>query len=113
MSNTQKLGMIERVNLKDVWRNEATQFTPWLAENVAVLGESLGMDLEVVKTEAPVGKFSLDLLIRVVESNTVVIVENQFERTDHDHLGKLITYAAGYEAGIVVWISEEFREEHR
>lgn len=113
MTTTPELGVIERVDLRSVWANEATSFTPWLAENISKLGESLCMDLEVEQREAPVGSFSLDLLVRDVDSERVVVIENQFEETDHDHLGKLITYAAGYEAGIIVWISEEFNEKHR
>ncbi|MYD45827.1 MAG: DUF4268 domain-containing protein [Gammaproteobacteria bacterium] len=116
MSINQELGLIEKVDLRNVWKNEAKNFTPWLVENISKLGEALRMELEVEAMEAPVGSFALDILVRVVESGQtgrVVIIENQFEQTDHDHLGKLITYAAGYEAGIIVWITEQFKEEHR
>ena len=113
MITSQELGVIERVDLRDVWKNEAKNFTPWLAKNISKLGESLGMELEVEEIEAPVGTFALDILVRDVESGRIVIIENQLELTDHDHLGKLITYAAGCEAGIIVWITEQFKEEHR
>ena len=113
MSKVQDLGVIERVDLREVWNSEATDFTPWLANQIAELGESLGMDLEVESQEAAVGSFSLDLLARDVGSNRPVIIENQLELTNHDHLGKLLTYAAGYDAGVIVWIAKEFREEHR
>ena len=113
MTKVQDLGVIERVDLREVWNSEATDFTPWLADQIAELGESLGMDLEVENQEAAVGSFSLDLLARDVGSNRPVIIENQLELTNHDHLGKLLTYAAGYDAGVIVWIAKEFREEHR
>ena len=113
MTNVQDLGVIKRVDLREVWSSEPTDFTPWLADQIAELGESLGMDLEVENQEAAVGSFSLDLLARDVGSNRPVIIENQLELTNHDHLGKLLTYAAGYDAGVIVWIAKEFREEHR
>ncbi len=108
-----ELGSIENVNPRDVWPNEASDFTPWLAEHIDSLGEALGMDIEVTQTEAAVGAFSLDLLGKESGSDRVVIVENQLDRTDHGHLGQLLAYAAGLDAKIVVWISPEVRDEHR
>ena len=108
-----ELSSIEDVNPREVWPNEASDFTPWLAEHIDLLGESLGLDIEITQTEAAVGAFSLDILGKVSGSDRVVIVENQLERTDHVHLGQLLAYAAGLDAKIVVWISPDVRDEHR
>ena len=107
------LGVIERVDLREVWPHEAQDFTPWLAENLDKLGAALGLDLELQSAEAAVGAFSLDVLAHDLGSNRSVIIENQLEGSNHDHLGKLLTYAAGYDAYAVVWLCREFREEHR
>lgn len=108
-----KFSELKRIPLSETWNHEAHEFTPWLVENVQTLGNALGMDIEIVDREASVGDFSLDLLARDLGSSKTVVIENQFNRTDHDHLGKLLTYAAGFDASIVVWISEEVRDEHR
>lgn len=108
-----ELGTIYQVDLREKWPKEAADFTPWLANNISMLGEAMGMDLDVRGQEAPVGGFSLDILAHDVGSNRAVIIENQLETTNHDHLGKLLTYASGYDAGVVVWLAREFREEHR
>jgi len=108
-----ELGTIYQVELREKWPKEAADFTPWLVNNISMLGEAMGMDLDVRGQEAPVGGFSLDILAHDVGSNRAVIIENQLESTNHDHLGKLLTYASGYDAGVVVWLAKEFREEHR
>ena len=107
-----KFSELKRIPLRKMWPHEASKFTPWLAENIQVLGDALELDLELTDKEASVGDFSLDLLAQDLGSSRTV-VENQLTRTDHDHLGKLLTYAAGFDASIVVWISEEIRDEHR
>ena len=113
MPNDIQLSTIDKVDLRSVWENEAIDFTPWLGENLTALGEALGLDLELKAQEAPVGGFSLDVLAHEPNTNRPVIIENQLETTDHDHLGKLITYASGYDANVVVWITREFKDEHR
>ena len=108
-----ELGSIQNVDPRTVWPNEAGDFTPWLAEHADLLGEALGLEIEIEQREASVGAFSLDLLGREVGSGRVVIVENQLDRTDHNHLGQLLAYAGGLDARIIVWVSPEVRDEHR
>ena len=115
MSTSGQLGRLERVDLRDIWLSEAVNFTPWLAreENLLLLGETLGIDLELEAQEKPVGPFRADILCKDVGTDSWVLVENQLERTDHTHLGQLLTYASGLEAVTIVWIAARFTEEHR
>jgi Domain of unknown function (DUF4268) len=108
-----ELGVIQNVTLKQLWPGEATHFTPWLAKNLQVLGETLGMDLEIEATEVAAGDFSADIVARDLSTNNRVIIENQYGATDHRHLGQLITYASSLSARAVVWVSESIRPEHR
>ena len=108
-----EIGTIQTVDLRAVWPKEASAFTPWLASNLHYLTDVIGLDLELVETEARVGDFSLDILAKDLSSDKLVAVENQFRTTNHDHLGKLLTYSAGYNVGTVIWIAESFRDEHR
>ncbi|MEI7866727.1 MAG: DUF4268 domain-containing protein [Candidatus Methylumidiphilus sp.] len=108
-----EFGKLKRVPLRELWKHEGTDFTPWLAANIGALGAALGLELELLEREAAVGDFSLDLLARDLGSSRKVIIENQLTQTDHDHLGKLITYAAGFGASVVVWVAESIRDEHR
>ena len=114
-SSKPPLGRLERVVLRDAWLGEATDFTPWLAqsENIALLGEAIGIELEVESQEKDVGPFRADILCRDTINNHFVLIENQLERTDHVHLGQLLTYAAGLEAVTIVWVASRFTEEHR
>lgn len=109
------LGRLERVDLRNVWQNEAGDFTPWLAEeaNIALLGDTIGIDLEVEAQEKNVGPFRADILCKDTANDHWVLIENQLERTDHSHLGQLITYAAGLNAVTIVWVAQRFTEEHR
>jgi hypothetical protein len=108
-----ELGELRSVSIREVWPLEPQHFSAWLAENLSLLGRAVGIELELRRREVGVGTFSLDILAHDVYRDRVVIIENQLSRTDHDHLGKLITYAAGLKAFVVIWISPEFREEHR
>jgi hypothetical protein len=111
----QPLGKLESVPPRDYWQDEARDFTPWLAqeENLQLLSETIGIDLELTSTEAPVGAFKADILAKEVGTEDFVVIENQLEKTNHDHLGKLITYAAGLNAKAVVWVTAELTDEHR
>ena len=109
----QELGRIEKVELRDIWPDEAHDFTPWLAGNLDLLGEELGLTLELVEEESGVGKYRLDILAKETSGEKYVAIENQLKPTDHTHLGQLLTYAAGHDAGYVVWVAPHFRAEHR
>ena len=111
-----ELGILEPVPIRDIWRHEANDLTPWLAENAGLLTEALGLeDLESddidVDTEVSVGGYKADLVLR--RGDSTVVVENMFGSTDHDHVGKLITYAAGLEASHAALVAEDLRPEHR
>lgn len=110
-----RLGRLERVDLREVWKGEALDFTPWLAhvDNIALLGESIGLELEVESTESGVGPYRADILCKDTASSQWVLIENQLERTNHIHLGQLLTYAAGLDAATVVWVARQFTDEHR
>ena len=105
-----ELGRIEEVPLREVFADEARDFTPWLAKNLDLLGEALNLDLTLTEREGSVGTLSVDI---VAESELgVVVIENQLGKTDHGHLGQLLSYAAGREARFLVWVAPTFKEEH-
>jgi hypothetical protein len=107
------LGKLERISLRKAWAHEAGEFTPWLAQadNLTLLAESLGLsELELVGIEHPVGDFKVDILC--TDDGGKVIIENQLAKTDHTHLGQILTYAAGVGARKVIWLAEAFRTEH-
>jgi hypothetical protein len=108
-----ELGTIQNVVLKALWPGESTHFTPWLAQNLDILGRKLGMDLELEATEVSAGDFSADIVARDLSTSKIVVIENQYGGTDHKHLGQLITYASVLGAGSVVWIAETIRPEHK
>ena len=113
MINLSKLEEIS--DLRKVWPHEAQDFTPWLAseDNIGSLSDAIGIDIAIDEEESPVGDFSVDILAREVDTGRKIIIENQLESTNHDHLGKLITYASGKSADIIVWVVKHAREEHR
>jgi hypothetical protein len=98
--------------LRDAWKHEAHEFTPWLARNIDHLSEAIGVELELTDTEVAVDTFSADILARDRTDDRIVLIENQLETTDHTHLGQIMTYLAGLEAQIVIWIAPDFREPH-
>lgn len=105
------IGKIEHLPLRDVWEHEARDFSTWLAENIDVVNNATGLALTSVEREQPAGSFNVDLIAEQSTGGTVVI-ENQLERSDHDHLGKVITYLTAYDATAAVWIVSEARPEH-
>lgn len=116
MATKLNLSKIDLVPLRDCWDNEATDFTPWLAEedNIALLADALGLtELEVKAQEEHVGPFRADILCKDPSNDKLVLIENQLEKTDHNHLGQILTYAAGLDAVTIIWIAEKFTEEHR
>ena len=108
-----KLGKIKNVDLRNIWKKEDKEFTPWLKENIDLLSEKLGIEVIDTQTEEKIGDFKLDIIGKDANTNKFVAVENQLESTDHNHLGQLITYSAGVNAGIIIWIAKELREEHK
>lgn len=112
-----KLGKVIQVDVRQAWPNEAKHFTPWLAspDGMELLQEALGMDLEVEAIEQFVGPFRADILAKRTDTTDEhwVLIENQLDRTDHRHLGQLLTYAAGLKAATIVWVAQDFAEEHR
>ena len=109
------LSKLNKIELREVWSHEATDFTSWLAEpeNLDLLSQEIGVDIKLVQTEANVGRFNVDILAEEESSGKKIIIENQLEDTNHDHLGKIITYASGYDAKIIIWIVRDIREEHQ
>ena len=109
------LGKLEHVNLRKQWPDEAKNFTPWLSseEGLTLLGEAIGMELELEATEVTVGHYRADIVAKDTLSNQYVVIENQLESTNHDHIGKLFTYAASFNASVLIWIAGKHREEHR
>lgn len=110
-----KIGKLQKIDLRELWSGEATDFTPWLAmeENIELLSEEIGIELEVVQEEQRVGMFRADILCKDTLTDKYVLIENQLERTDHNHLGQLMTYAAGLDAVTIIWIAKTFSDEHR
>ena len=104
-------GTLTDASLRTAWQHEAQDFTPWLAENLERLSDAIGVRLELEATEARVGEFAGDILAEGPEGQSVLI-ENQLEGSDHTHLGQIMTYLAGLDARLVVWIAKDFTEPH-
>ncbi len=111
-----KLGTLKEIkDLRKIWKHEALDFTPWLSEddNLKQLADAVGLEITLEETESSVGDFSVDIYALETNTGRKIIIENQLEDTNHDHLGKLITYASGKSADIVIWVVKRAREEHR
>jgi hypothetical protein len=110
-----KIGKLAKVDLRELWKHEALDFTKWLSEpsNLEILSDEIGIGIELIQTEANVGRFNVDILAQEENTGRKIIIENQLETTDHSHLGQLITYAAGLEAEYILWLVREAREEHQ
>ena len=113
---SKEFGKLEEIkNLRKYWKDEASDFTPWLAkeENISLLSEAIGIEeISDIEIESPVGSFKVDIYASETGTDRKIIIENQLEETNHEHLGKLITYASGKLANIIIWIVKEAREEH-
>ena len=109
-----KLGKIKEVDIRSVWPHEQYDFSKWLAEeeNIRALGEEMNLSLTDVDTEQFVGSYRCDIICKDELTGKSVLIENQLEQTNHDHLGKIITYASGLDASVVVWIVAKARAEH-
>ncbi len=110
------LGKLKEIkDLRNIWPHEALDFTPWLAEedNLALLANAVGLEITINETESSVGDFNVDIYATETGTDRKIIIENQLEDTNHDHLGKLITYASGKSADIVIWVVKRAREEHQ
>ena len=108
------LGTLKEIkDLRSIWPHEALNITPWVAENVDLLADAVGLDITVDETESSVGDFNVDIYASETGTDRKIIIENQLEDTDHDHLGKLITYASGKGADVVIWVVKHAREEHK
>jgi len=108
-----ELGKLDRKDPREIWQHEARDFTPWLMDNILLLSQALGIDIEAIQREVSVGEFAVDIFGKETGSGREVIIENQLAATDHSHLGQLLTYAAGLDAKVVVWLSPQFRDEHK
>ncbi len=109
------IGKLTEVDVRDLWKHEQYDFSEWLAKpmNIEYLNEILGLTLSEVDKEVYVGPYRCDLVAKDETSGITVIIENQLEATNHDHLGKIITYASGLDASVIVWIVKDAKEEHR
>ena len=110
---TAELGKLENVPVKDIWQDEALDFTPWLAKNLDLLGKALYLDLREIQQEARTGGFLLDILAEDATSGALVAIENQLEWTNDGHLGQVLTYAGWLDARILIWVAPHFTQRHR
>lgn len=115
MGSIKELGRLEEVDLRELWPHEEYNYSKWLAkdENIGLLNETVGLTLTDISREVYVGTYRCDLVAKDETTGTKIIIENQLELTNHEHLGKIITYASGLNADVIIWIVKEAREEHR
>lgn len=109
------IGKLERVDLRELWRHEEYDFSTWLSkeENLTLLGDTIGLDISLIERESSVGTYSVDIYAEEQGTGRKIIIENQLEETNHDHLGKIITYASGKDAKYIIWIVKKAKDEHR
>lgn len=107
------LGALKNIDPRQKWPHEASNFTPWLAQHLEMLGEAVGLELELEDIEVAVGPYSADILAKDPGTGHFVVIENQLGKTNHDHLGKSITYASVLDASAIIWIATNFTEEHK
>ena len=108
----EELSTLKAVDIRTIWPDEAKNFTPWLFDHIATLGSALGIDdLEAEVRESAVGGYKLDILGS--DRDRKVVIENQLGETDHSHLGQLLTYMAGHQANVAIWVASKFRDEHK
>ena len=110
-----EIGKLKEVEIRDLWKHEQYDFSTWLSENtnIEMLNDILGLTLTDVSKEVYVGSYRCDLVATDESSGIKVIIENQLEASDHEHLGKIITYASGLSANVIVWIVRQAKEEHK
>lgn len=115
MSSNIPLGRLKEVDIRELWAHEQYNFSNWLAkeENIELLNETVGLTLTDIDKEVYVGSYRCDLVAVDETTDVKIIIENQLDSTDHDHLGKIITYASGLDANVIIWIVKEAREEHK
>ena len=113
--STVKIGKLTEVDVRDLWKHEQYDFSNWLAkeENIKLLDDEIGLTLMDINKEVYIGSYRCDLVAKDETTGQIVIIENQLEATNHDHLGKIISYAAGLDAKTIIWIVKEAREEHK
>ncbi|MEQ8836808.1 MAG: hypothetical protein RID07_08390 [Lacipirellulaceae bacterium] len=107
-----RFSALRDVPVREAWLHEAHHLTPWLADNLDYLGEAVGLQLDQLGTEQRVGPYSADILARDIVNDRKVLIENQLEASDHTHLGQVLTYLAGLETEVMIWVAIDFREEH-
>lgn len=115
MSSNIPLGRLKEVDIRELWAHEQYNFSNWLAkeENIELLNETVGLTLTDIDKEVYVGSYRCDLVAVDETTDIKIIIENQLNSTDHDHLGKIITYASGLDANVIIWIVKEAKEEHK
>ena len=106
------LGKVKQIDAREIWPNEALDFTPWLQKNIQFLADELDIDIDIIESEGEIGDYRVDLVGKDLNTGRPLIIENQLGPTDHDHLGKFLTYASGKDVGVAIWVATAFRDEH-